>query len=164
MKVFTAKYFEDLLEAASQSSRLRAHVNVHDSYNDMCQKVFNAICINSYIRPHRHSLDPKEECLIAICGLFGLIEFSEHGDIKSILLFGSENYSQKFKIASGIEVNAFTWHTVVALVEKSIIFEVKNGPFDRQFAKEFAPWSPEEGSQESLSYHKTLLDLARGQL
>ncbi len=164
MKVFTTQYFEDLIGAASQSPRLRAHANVHNSYNDKCQKLFNAIQINSYIRPHRHSLDPKEECLVAISGLFALIEFNDHGDIKSILLFGSENYSQKFKIASGIEVNAFTWHTVVALVDKSIIFEVKTGPFDLQSAKEFAPWSPEEGSQESLSYHKTLLDLARGQL
>jgi len=64
-------------------------------------------------RPHRHSLDPKEECLIAVRGLFGLIEFSDHGGIESITLFGSEKYSQKFSIASGVSLPAGVWHTVV---------------------------------------------------
>ena len=87
MKIFSSQYFDQLLYAASRSKRLRVHANVHDSYTDQCQKLFNAICIDSYIRPHRHSLDPKEECLIAVRGLFGLIEFSDHGGIDSITLF-----------------------------------------------------------------------------
>ena len=57
MKVFSSKYFEDLLSAASHSYRLRAHANLHRSYTDQCQKLFNVIQVNSYIRPHRHSLE-----------------------------------------------------------------------------------------------------------
>lgn len=71
MKVFSRQYFEDLLNTASQSQRLRVNANIYHSYADLCQKLFNAIKVNSFIRSHRHSLDPKDECLIAIKGLFG---------------------------------------------------------------------------------------------
>jgi cupin fold WbuC family metalloprotein len=152
MKIFSSQYFDQLLYAASRSKRLRVHANVHDSYTDQCQKLFNAICVDSYIRPHRHSLDPKEECLIAVRGLFGLIEFSDHGGIESITLFGSEKYSQQLSIASGVELPGGVWHTVVSLVENSILFEVKSGPFDPALAKELAPWAPEEGGELTQEY------------
>jgi hypothetical protein len=164
MKIFSSQYFDQLLYAASRSKRLRVHANVHDSYTDQCQKLFNAICIDSYIRPHRHSLDPKEECLIAVRGLFGLIEFSEYGSIESITLFGSEKYSQQLSIASGVELSAGVWHTVVSLVKDSILFEVKSGPFDPSLAKELAPWAPEEGSEQAQEYLNVLRQEAQDQL
>lgn len=70
MKVFSSQYLEDLINEASQSHRLRAHANVHGSYADQCQKLFNAIQVDSYIRPHRHSLDPRDEYLIAVRVVF----------------------------------------------------------------------------------------------
>ena len=156
MKVFSSQYFDELLYSANQSQRLRAHANVHRSYADQCQKLFNAIKVNSYIRPHRHSLDPKEECLIAIKGLFGLIVFTEQGIIESITFFGSEKYSEKFSTVSGLELPAGAWHTVISLVDDSILFEVKNGPFDPSIAKELAPWAPEEGGKNAAQYLETL--------
>lgn len=156
MKVFSGQYFEDLLSASMQSERLRAHANIHSSYSDPCQKLFNAINTDSYIRPHRHSLDPRDECLIAVRGLFGLIQFNNQGDIESITLFGSEKYSEQFSIAAGVELPAGVWHTVVALVDKSILFEVKSGPFDPSIAKELAPWAPQEGVQEAATYFSKL--------
>lgn len=164
MKVFSSQYFEDLLSASMQSERLRAHANIHDSYADPCQKLFNAINADSYIRPHLHSLDPRDECLIAVRGLFGLIEFSDQGDIESVTLFGSERYSEQLSIAAGVELPAGVWHTVVALVDKSILFEVKSGPFDPSVAKELAPWAPEEGIQEATIYLKNLQMLVKRQL
>ncbi len=152
MKIFSHSYFQDLLASAAQSKRLRMHANVHNAHSEPCQKLFNAINLDSYIRPHRHALDPKDECLIAIKGLFALIIFSDHGSVESITLFGGEKYSENLSIASGLEIFAGTWHAVVALLEGSILFEVKSGPFDPSFAKEFAPWAPEEGSDSSIEY------------
>ena len=164
MKVFSSQYFEDLTRVASQSRRLRAHVNVHGSYTDQCQKLFNAIMVNSYICPHRHSLDPKEECLIAVRGLFGMIKFTNQGLIQSVTLFGSEKYSEKLRLPSGLELSADTWHTIVSLVDKSILFEVKSGPFDASLAKEFAPWAPEEGSENASSYFEALKQICLDEL
>ena len=156
MKVFSSQYFEDLIYEASQSHRLRAHANVHDSYADQCQKLFNAIQVDSYIRPHRHSMDPKDECLVAIKGLFGLIMFAEQGSIDSVVLFGSEKYSEQLSIPSGLELTSGVWHTVVSLADNSILFEVKKGPFEPTLAKEFAPWAPKEGDKDANSYFKQL--------
>jgi cupin fold WbuC family metalloprotein len=156
MKVFSRQYFEDLLNAASQSQRLRAHANVHYSYTDYCQKLFNAIKVDSYIRPHRHSLDPKEECLMAIKGLFGFVLFTDQGSIESITIFGSEKYAEKLSIPSGLELPAGAWHTIVSLADDSILFEVKSGPFDPSLAKEMAPWAPEEGHVSTAQYLETL--------
>jgi cupin fold WbuC family metalloprotein len=156
MKIFTRQYFDDLLHTASQSQRLRAHANVHHSHADHCQKLFNAIKNNSYIRPHRHSLDPKDECLIAVKGLFGFILFTDDGLIKDVTLFGSEKYSEKYSIPSGVELPACAWHTVVALADDSVLFEVKSGPFDPSLAKEYAPWAPGEGCATAIEYLETL--------
>lgn len=156
MKIFSSQYIEELLNSAGKSLRLRAHNNVHQSYADRCQKLFNAIKVDSYIRPHRHSLDPKEECLIAIKGLFGFIIFTDHGLIESVTLFGSEKYSEKYMIPSGLELSADTWHTVVSLVDDSILFEVKSGPFDPSLAKEFAPWAPKEDEEGASQYLNSL--------
>jgi cupin fold WbuC family metalloprotein len=128
------------------------HANVHNTHSEPCQKLFNAINLDSYIRPHRHALDPKDECLVAIKGLFALIIFSDHGSVKSITLFGSEKYSELLSIASGLEISAGIWHTVVSLLDESILFEVKSGPFDSASSKEFAPWAPEEESNDSIEY------------
>ncbi|MEY4495559.1 MAG: hypothetical protein RL744_623 [Pseudomonadota bacterium] len=156
MKVFSSQYFEQLRSTASQTQRLREHANVHRSYEEHCQKLFNAIQINSYIRPHRHSLDPKNECLIAIKGLFGFIMFTEQGLIESVILFGSEKYSEKLSIPSGLELPSGAWHTVVSLMDESILFEVKSGPFDPSLAKEFALWAPEEGGEDAPQYLEAL--------
>jgi cupin fold WbuC family metalloprotein len=125
MKVFSSQCFEELLHSANQSQRLRAHANVHCSYTDQCQKLFNSIKTNSYIRPHRHSLYPKDECLIAVRGVFGLFEFNDQGETERITLFGSEKYSEEFSIAAGVELPAGAWHTVVPLLGDSALFEVK---------------------------------------
>jgi len=156
MKVFSSQYFEDLLSASMESERLRAHANIHGSYADPCQKLFNAINTDSYIRPHRHSLDPRDECLVAVRGLFSLIKFNNQGGIESIILFGSEKYSEQFSIAAGVELPAGIWHTVVSLIDKSILFEVKSGPFDPSIAKELAPWAPEERDINVSQYLVTL--------
>jgi cupin fold WbuC family metalloprotein len=93
-----------------------------------------------------------------------LIEFNNLGDIESITLFGSEKYSEQFSIAAGVELSAEVWHTVVSLVDKSILFEVKSGPFDPSIAKELAPWAPQEGAQEAVAYFSKLQALVKRRL
>jgi hypothetical protein len=41
---------------------------------------------------------------------------------------------------------------VVSLVDNSVLFEVKKGPFEPSLAKEFAPWAPKEGDKNANSY------------
>ena len=75
MDVFSSKYLNSLIAEAGVSDRKRQHRNIHRSFDEKCQRLMNAIGVESYIAPHRHRLDPKRECLIAVRGLFAAVIF-----------------------------------------------------------------------------------------
>lgn len=151
-KVFSSHLFDELIGQAHASPRKRQHFNLHEKYEDPCQRFFNAIGINSYIRPHRHLLDPKAESIIAIRGMFALVLFDERGEFTRIERFGTEGRCDN----AGVEVAPGTWHTVVALTEKAVLMELKGGPFLPSAAKEPALWAPEEGTDAAGEYLRSL--------
>ena len=156
-KIFSADFISDISEKANKSKRLRQHFNIHQNYQETCQRLLNAIEPGSYIRPHRHALDPREELLIAVRGRMAYIEFSDRGEVQDVQIFGAERYGVTMSI--GLEINPETWHTVVALEPGSMLLEVKAGPFDPDMPKESAPWAPEESSDEVSIYMAQLLSL-----
>lgn len=160
MKAFDAQYLNDLTGQAKNSPRLRQHRNIHLSYQDACQRLFNAIEPGSYIRPHRHASDPRDELLVAIRGVMALVTFDDQGSVTGILRFGSQNHGSD--LAAGAEVASGTWHTVVALEPGCVLLEVKAGPFDPSQPKDLASWAPEEGSAVAESYLQQLMSRING--
>lgn len=154
LKVLSAQYLDSLVEEACQSPRLRQHRNIHERLDDPCQRFLNAIGTDSYIRPHRHSLDPKAETLIAVRGQFALMTFDDSGAIIGVVYFGTEKADNKVPV--GVDLAPSTWHTIIALVAGSILLELKAGPFNSNAAKEPAPWAPEEGSSAGRDYLQRL--------
>jgi cupin fold WbuC family metalloprotein len=157
MKVFGADYFSELIAQAQGNLRKRQHCNIHESYADPCQRLFNAIEPESYIRPHRHATDPRDELLIAVCGSMVLVTFDEQGVVTEIVRFSERRNCENFAV--GVQVPTGTWHTVIALESGSVLFEVKAGPFDPKQPKDLASWSPVEGSPAALAYFNKLVDL-----
>ncbi len=149
LKIFSPEYLGSLIEEAAQSSRARQHRNIHENYEDPCQRFLNAIGMDSYIRPHRHGLDPKAETLVAVRGLFALVTFDDGGEVQEIVRFGTELHGGHAGINVGVDLPPGTWHTIIALVSGSVLLELKAGPFDSKAAKEPAFWAPEEGSDEA---------------
>ena len=156
---FSSEYLDELTQAAEQSSRQRQHKNIHQHYNEPCQRLFNAIGINSYIRPHRHSIDPKDECLIAVRGLMSLVVFDDIGQVLQVVQFGVQTNAAKTPMSVGVNLPDGPWHTVISEDSCSILFEAKSGPFNPEQAKEWATWAPEEGTPEALEY---LMQLKHG--
>jgi cupin fold WbuC family metalloprotein len=152
-----AELMDDLARAAKASPRRRQHHNLHQSYGDPCQRLLNAIGPESYIRPHRHSFDPKTETLVALRGLFALVLFGDNGAVREVIRFGTELYAAVE--CAAVELAPQAWHTVVALVPDAILLEIKAGPFDPGAAKEFASWAPNEGSPQARQYQKWLARL-----
>jgi cupin fold WbuC family metalloprotein len=150
MKIFDDHYFNDLIDQAKGNPRLRRHRNIHHSYADPSQRLFNAIEPDSYIRPHRHATDPKDELLVAVRGAMALVIFDDQGAITQVLRFGTERLGNT--MAVGVEIPCSTWHTVIALEPGSVLLEVKSGPFDPNQPKDFAVWAPEEGTTAAQSY------------
>lgn len=146
----SSKLLEDLVAKSEVSPRRRMHHNLHDSYDDPCQRLLNAIGTDSYIRPHRHAAASGVETLVCLRGQLGLIIFSDEGQIVETLIFGSGGNRTSSSV--GAAVPPGTWHTVVALESGSILLEVKAGPFDPSAAKYPAPWAPAEGSAEAPAY------------
>lgn len=157
MKEFTQKFLDDLVAEACASPRRRQHRNVHMSYSDPCQRLFNAVCMDSYIRPHRHQIEPRGEMLLAIQGRFALFLFDDAGGVVRRERFAAGRMGDELE-AIGVEVMPEEWHTVIALEPASVLFEVKAGPFSPSAAKEFALWAPEEGVAEGKEY----LEFLRG--
>lgn len=150
MKVFSSDYLDALTAEAQVNPRKRQHRNLHESYGDPCQRLFNAIEVDSYIRPHRHATDPREELLIAIRGAMVFVMFDDHGNVVDFVRFGLSKSSEK--VAAGVEVSAKTWHTVIVLEPGSVLLEVKSGPFDPCQPKDLAPWAPDEGGADAKLY------------
>lgn len=160
MKVFSADYLNEVTAQAQCSPRKRQHRNIHQSYADPCQRLFNAIEPGSYIRPHRHATDPRDELLIAVRGSMALVTFDEQGMVTGVVRFGANRNDDRFAV--GAEVPANTWHTVIALEPGCVLLEVKAGPFDPNQPKDLAPWAPDEDTVAAKDYLNNLIESVAG--
>jgi cupin fold WbuC family metalloprotein len=151
LKFFNNYELNDLINLAGLNRRKRTHSNIHDSYDEPSQKLFNAINIESYIRPHRH-VENKKEFLIALSGLMTVFMFDDNGVVvesKNIAPYDTQN---DINSCFAVTIAPNVWHTVVARKDNSILLEVKDGPFDPSIAKEYSDWSPSEDSKMANNY------------
>jgi cupin fold WbuC family metalloprotein len=150
MKYFLTKtQLDELCQVAQDSPRLRKNLNIHSTEAHPCQRLFNAMQTSSYIRPHRHSAELKDETLIMVQGKLGVVIFSETGEVldKTIVSVGGTHF--------GYHLPAGIFHTVVALEPNTVFFEAKAGPYTPTQASEFADWAPAEGTPDAADYlHK----------
>ena len=156
MNEFKELFFLNLTSEAKCSKKQRQYANLHLTHHEKCQRLFNAIECDSYIQPHRHSLDRKIETLLAVKGLFALIQFSDTGGIKAVSFLCSESHITRDADMYGVEILPNEWHTLIAMSPNAVLFEVKEGPFVSEAAKEVAPWAPKEDSAEATQYFQSL--------
>lgn len=148
---------EEKAKHAKENARLREIHTFHDGDEATLHRMLNAIQPKSYIVPHRHLKDPKEETIIILKGSLGCVCFDDDGHIiEDSICYLSPNSNQ-----IGIDLRAGVWHTIFALEKDTVVFEVKSGPYTKSIDKEFATWAPEESSDEALVYLAKLEDLVR---
>lgn len=152
LKVFSFDYLDSLIIEASASPRLRQHRNLHASFEDPCQRLFNALGRDTYIRPHRHLQERGVETLIAVQGEMVLILFDDKGSIVEFHFLGAASSSARPGRSVGVEIPHGMWHTVLAMESANILLEIKAGPFDPEKPKELAEWAPKEGSCDAGRY------------
>jgi cupin fold WbuC family metalloprotein len=153
MKILNSLLLDSLSSQAKENSRLRKNLNLHASYDEPSQRLLNAMEPGSYIRPHRHLQDAKPECFIGVRGKLALIIFNEQGDIDKAFIFGPDEDN------FGADLPSDIWHTVVSLKTGSIFFETKQGPYTPICKNDMAPWAPEEGTSEAISYLAKLANI-----
>jgi cupin fold WbuC family metalloprotein len=152
---------QQLIEAkakhARKNERLREIHNFHSSDEGTLHRMLNAFQPKSYVIPHRHLEDPKEEAIIILKGSIGCLCFNDDGSI----IEDSICYLKQGTDRIGLDVRAGVWHTFFALEEDTVIFEVKSGPYKKSTDKDFAPWAPKADSPEALAYLAKLEDKVR---
>lgn len=161
MNFLSKSTLNGLAKQAKNSPRSRKNFNLHTSHEDYCQRLLNAIHIDSYIQPHRHMETGKLELLVAVQGSFSIITFDDAGNFINTTNFGTEKHLDNFCQNIGVEIDPEVWHTVIAREENSILLEVKEGPFDSFKAKELAPWAPHENSIEAKKYFKKCIKFSK---
>lgn len=137
--------FSDLAAQAAVSPRLRQHHNLHQM-EDACHRLVVGLQPGSYIPPHRHLAIDKAETLLALQGRFGLLIFSDAGEVveKRLLQAGGE--------CAGVDLPPGVFHGLVVLAPDSVLFECKAGPYRPITEAELAPWAPTEGAPQVASY------------
>ncbi|MBP7051147.1 MAG: WbuC family cupin fold metalloprotein [Phycisphaerae bacterium] len=133
---------------AARSARKREIHSFHQGDPDTLQRMLNAIQPGSYVRPHRHLKPPKAESIIVLQGSLAFIAFADDASLDEagcILI-------DPARCLYGCDIRPGVWHTIFALAPDTVVFEVKPGPYDPTTDKEFAPWSPPEGSPEAASF------------
>ena len=128
---------------ARQHSRLRKNHNLHQE-SDLVQRFLNVLQPGTYVRPHRHVRDQPGtgfECFLVLQGAIGLLVMDDDG---TILL---EERLAATGPVKGIELANNQFHTLVALEPDTVMFELKQGPYQPTSDKDFLKGFPPEGCQ-----------------
>ena len=132
MRVFDKQYLASLTDRALNSSRKRAHLNLHGSFGDKVQRLFIHLQHGSYVEPHWHELPHQWEMFVVIDGIVEVVFYTSEGtEIKRLLVGESQN-------CRAIEIHPYEIHSVECVSLSALVFEIKEGPFNPQAAKVMA--------------------------
>jgi cupin fold WbuC family metalloprotein len=141
---------ERTLERARSAPRGRTNHNFHPNDLSNPHRFLNALVRGTYCAPHRHSDPPKSETFLVLKGKVVVFLFDDQGGITARHILGQDGLL-------GIDIAPGQWHSIAALTDTAVCFEVKPGPWDPQSDKQFAPFAPREGESGASAYLERLL-------
>lgn len=147
----TKQITNPLIQEARKSDRKRKNFNFHQHFSDRIHRMIHATNPDTYVQPHKHENPDKMEIFIILKGRVLVVEFSEEGAIIDHLILDSKigNY--------GVEIQPNSWHTLITLENDSLVYEIKDGPWDASDDKNFAVWAPSEDEAGCAEYNNSLL-------
>ncbi|MBN2172900.1 MAG: WbuC family cupin fold metalloprotein [Bacteroidales bacterium] len=147
-----AYLLKEMMLKAHQSPRGRINHNFHYGPGDPLQRMLNSMQPGTYLQPHKHENPDKREVFMALTGKFVVIQFNDDGTIADHMILDPKNNEYAAEVASR------TYHTIICIEPDSIIYEIKDGPYDPADDKHFALWAPKEGEAGCEDYLKSLLN------
>ncbi|MDD5137009.1 MAG: WbuC family cupin fold metalloprotein [Candidatus Omnitrophica bacterium] len=149
------KITEDLIgkvsDEAKASPRRRTNYNFHQTDDAVLQRMLNAAEPGTYIQPHKHEDPDKTEIFIILKGSVAVVEFDDAGKVTDHVILDAALG------AGGVEIPPRVWHSFITLKPGSVLYEVKEGPYDKHADKAFAAWAPAEGSKDALEFNRNVL-------
>ena len=121
MKVIDNNLIDSVVAQAKGSPRLRMNYNFHESLDDKCHRLLNALEPGTVVPVHRHPT--KDESFVILRGKVRVSIYNDSGQVtESVVLSPADG---KY----GVDITKNVWHGVECLESGSVIFEVKEGPF-----------------------------------
>lgn len=108
-------------EQAKASPRLRMNYNFHQSLEDKCHRMLNAVDPGSDIPIHRHP--DKDESFVVLRGKVRSTTYKDDGTVIESVVLSQEDGLYGVDIPKGV------WHKLESLESGSVVFECKEGPF-----------------------------------
>lgn len=106
---------------AKASPRLRMNYNFHQSLEDKCHRMLNAVEPGTVVPIHRHPT--KDESFVILRGKVRVTTHNDDGSIIEDVVLSQESGNY------GVDIPKNVWHKLESLEENSVIFECKEGPF-----------------------------------
>lgn len=141
---------DDVSLKAKQSERLRMNYNFHESYDSGAQRILNALEVGTNLPIHRHK-HTNETYIV----LRGAIEVRFYDYPKNDNSDNSNSDNSNSTVGSynlevvdsfvldplleeyGVDIPKGVWHDLIVLKHDTVIFEVKDGPYDVTLTEQY---------------------------
>jgi len=121
MKIINEELLSSITVKALESPRLRMNYNFHEYPDSKAQRLLNALEPGTVLPVHRHEF--TAETYVVLRGSLKVLFYSN--DKK---LISASEINPKEGIF-GVDIPAGQWHTIEVLETGTVIFEVKDGPY-----------------------------------
>lgn len=119
--IIDTRLLDKVSTEAKASPRLRMNFNFHQSLDELCHRMLNAIEVGTDIPIHRHPT--KDETFVVLRGKVRSTTFNDDGSIVESVILCAEDGRYGVNIPKGV------WHKLESLESGSVVFECKEGPF-----------------------------------
>jgi len=141
-----------LVEQAQISTRKRKNYNFHKHASDPIHRMLHSMETDTYVQPHKHQDPDKREAFIILRGKVLVIEYNDEGEVSDWLVMDPATGCY------GVEIPPRTWHNLICIENGSVVYEVKDGPWDPADDKFFAGWAPGEGENGCREFNERVLE------
>ena len=119
--ILCSSILDKTTELAKASHRLRMNYNIHDSFEDSVQRMFNALEPGTIVPVARHPY--SNETLIILRGKLRVLIYDDKKNIIEDVVIAPNTENIGYHIPKG------TWHNVESLEYGTLCFETREGPY-----------------------------------
>ena len=121
MKIIDKNLLDEVSAQAKASPRLRMNYNFHQSLDEKCHRMLNAVEPGTDIPIHRHP--DKDESFVILSGKVRSTTYNDDGSVIDSVVLSQDDGIYGVDIPKGV------WHKLESLEPASVIFECKEGPY-----------------------------------
>ena len=121
MNIIDDTLLDEVSAQAKNSPRQRMNFNFHQSLEDKCHRMLNAVEPGTEVPIHRHPT--KDESFVILRGRVRSTTYNDDGSVIESVVLSQEDG------VYGVDIPKNVWHRLESMEPGSVIFECKEGPF-----------------------------------